>query len=138
MTAGHGLAHAEEASGSGSCRGPLNGIQLWIAQPEATRHGPPAFEHHAQLPMAEYRGAVATVLVGDLDGHRSPARHDTPLVGVEVDLHDTATLPLRADFVGRTRGEIDQASSSWLSDDGRFAPVASPLRRIVTGPPPWW
>lgn len=98
MTAGHGVAHSEETSAAGPYRGPLNGLQLWIAQPEATRHGPPAFEHHAELPKAEYRGAAATVLVGEFDGQRSPARHDTPLVGVEVDLHDTATLPLRPDF----------------------------------------
>ncbi len=46
MTAGHGVAHAEEDPGQGH-RGRLHAVQLWVAQPEATRHGPPAFEHHA-------------------------------------------------------------------------------------------
>jgi len=96
MTAGSAVAHAEESTGH--YRGTLEGIQLWIAQPEATRHGPAAFEHHAELPQVEHGGAVATVLVGEHDGVRSPARHDTPLVGVDLDLRERSTVPLRPDF----------------------------------------
>jgi quercetin 2,3-dioxygenase len=96
MTAGHAVAHAEEATGH--YRGTLEGIQLWIAQPEGTRHGPAAFEHHTELPQVECDGGVATVLVGEHDGVRSPARHDTPLVGVDLDLRERSTIPLRADF----------------------------------------
>ena len=66
MTAGRGVSHAEEATGH--YRGTLQGIQLWVAQPDATRHGEPAFEHHAELPRAEVDGAVATVLVGEFGG----------------------------------------------------------------------
>ena len=36
MTAGHGVAHAEEDPGRANR---LHGIQLWVAQPEATRDG---------------------------------------------------------------------------------------------------
>lgn len=96
MTAGDAVAHAEEATGH--YRGTLEGIQLWIALPDATRHGPAAFEHHAELPRVQHDGAVATVLIGEHDGVRSPARHDTPLVGVELDLHAASTVPLRRDF----------------------------------------
>jgi quercetin 2,3-dioxygenase len=98
MTAGAGVAHAEEATGSYSGR--LHGVQLWVAQPEATRHGEAVFEHHADLPRVELVGAQATVLVGDLDGEASPARRDTELVGVDVDAGAGATLalPVRRDF----------------------------------------
>src|SRR5262245_34899996 len=41
MTAGHGVAHAEETPASLTARA-QHGIQLWVAQPERTRHGPPA------------------------------------------------------------------------------------------------
>ena len=51
MTAGHGVAHAEEATGRHG--GELHGLQLWVAQPSATRDGPPAFEHHPELPTIE-------------------------------------------------------------------------------------
>ena len=41
----------EEATGH--YRGTLEGIQLWIAQPDAHPAGAPAFEHHAELPQVE-------------------------------------------------------------------------------------
>jgi redox-sensitive bicupin YhaK (pirin superfamily) len=96
MTSGDAVSHAEEATGH--YRGTLEGIQLWVVLPEATRHGAAAFEHHAELPQAEFDGAVATVLVGDFAGLRSPARHDTPLVGVDLALHRPTTVALRPDF----------------------------------------
>ena len=85
MTAGHGVAHAEDSTGGGSRR--LHGVQLWVAQPEGTRHGAAAFEHHAALPVAEVAGGVATVLVGSFLGAESPARRDTPLLGADLVLH---------------------------------------------------
>jgi quercetin 2,3-dioxygenase len=84
MTAGDGVTHSEEATGH--YRGQLHGMQLWIAQPEATRRGPAAFEHHAELPRVELDNAVATVLVGSFAGAASPARRDTALVGVDAAL----------------------------------------------------
>jgi redox-sensitive bicupin YhaK (pirin superfamily) len=96
MTAGEGVAHAEEATGH--YRGTLEGIQLWIAQPDGTRHGSSAFEHHASLPQRDLDGGIATVLVGELDGQVSPARHDTPLLGADLDLRSRTTVPLRPDF----------------------------------------
>ena len=97
MTAGVGIVHAEEHVDT--YRGMLHGVQLWVAQPSATRDGAPAFAHHAELPQAEIGGAVATVLVGELAGVTSPARQDTPLVGADLAIRPGATTwPLRADF----------------------------------------
>jgi quercetin 2,3-dioxygenase len=94
MTAGHGIAHAELAA-----RPPFRGVQLWIAQPEATRHGTPAFEHRAALPKVELDRGEAMVLVGGFDGATSPARADTPLVGLDLTLRRGATvLPTGAGF----------------------------------------
>ena len=84
MTAGSGLSHAEEPTGH--YRGTMHGVQLWVAQPEGTRNGAPAFAHHAELPRVELDGAEATVLVGSLDGAQSPARQDTPLLGASLSL----------------------------------------------------
>ncbi|QGG93668.1 pirin family protein [Actinomarinicola tropica] len=82
MTAGNGIAHAEETPASAASV--QHGVQLWVAQPEATRHGAPAFEHHAELPTVDAGGWGATVLVGALGDVRSAARTDTPLVGVAL------------------------------------------------------
>jgi redox-sensitive bicupin YhaK (pirin superfamily) len=93
MTAGHGVSHSEEATGR--YRGDLHGIQLWVAQPEATRHGEAAFEHHAELPGTTVDAVEATVLVGAFAGATSPARADTDHLGVELRLPaGRATLPV--------------------------------------------
>ncbi len=96
MTSGGAVSHAEEATGQ--YRGTLEGIQLWVALPEGTRHGTAAFEHHAELPQGELEGAVVTALVGDFGNLVSPARHDTPLVGADLNLHGSATVPLRPEW----------------------------------------
>ena len=96
MTAGRGVAHAEETPSGAT--GTLHGLQLWVAQPEANRAGAPAFEHHSALPEAEVGGVVATVLVGELAGSRSPARADSPLVGADLAATGAATLPLDPAF----------------------------------------
>jgi quercetin 2,3-dioxygenase len=97
MTAGNGVVHAEEPTGH--YRGDLHGVQLWVAQPEATRHGPAAFEHHAELPQVDVGGAHATVLVGDLAGAASTARQDTPLLGADLQLAPgRTTLPLASSY----------------------------------------
>ena len=96
MTAGHGVSHSEE--GTGRSYGELHGVQLWVAQPAATRSAPPEFEHHAELPRMEFGPVVATVLVGELDGVASPARRDTDHGGIDLDLRPgRATIPLRRD-----------------------------------------
>ncbi len=95
MTAGRGVAHAEEGT-AGSGGRPKHGIQLWVAQPEATRDGDPDFEHHAELPRVELAAGEAAVLVGTFAGVTSPARADTDHLGAELALRPgRSTIPLR-------------------------------------------
>jgi redox-sensitive bicupin YhaK (pirin superfamily) len=96
MTAGRGVAHSEEATGR--YRGDLHGLQLWIAQPEATRQQAAAFEHHDDLPQVELAHGEATVLVGEFAGAASPARRDTDHFGAVLGLRrGTTSVPLRSD-----------------------------------------
>jgi redox-sensitive bicupin YhaK (pirin superfamily) len=77
----------------------VHGVQLWVAQPEATRHGAAAFEHHGDLPQVALARGEATVLVGAVADQVSPARHDTELVGIDLDLRaGTSLLPLDPAF----------------------------------------
>ena len=97
MTAGCGVAHAEEATSS--YRGAVHGVQLWVAQPAATRNGPPGFEHHLHLPQLEIDYCAITVLIGDLAGTASPARRDSDHIGADLDLRPgSSTLPLNPEF----------------------------------------
>ena len=96
MTAGRGIAHAEE---SVRASGTLHGVQLWIAQPSLTRDGTSAFAHHADLPQIDVGHGTATVFIGEYAGAASSALTDTALVGIEADLRSgTSEWPLREDF----------------------------------------
>jgi redox-sensitive bicupin YhaK (pirin superfamily) len=98
MTAGRGIAHAEETPPENSGR--VHGFQLWVALPEATREVEPAFAHLASLPTADLVGGRAVVFVGSLAGARSDARTFSPLLGAELRGAPGGCLrvPLAADF----------------------------------------
>ena len=98
MTSGHGIAHSEETPARNS--GKLNGVQLWIALPEKARDVPPLFDHYPTLPAADLKAMSATVIVGELAGHRSPARTYSEIVGADIAFHERkpVNLPLRQDY----------------------------------------
>jgi quercetin 2,3-dioxygenase len=82
MTAGRGIAHAEQSPAGHDPT--LHGVQLWVALPEATRRAEPAFAHHAQLPVAGLGGFEITVFLGSLGGQTSPAQAFSQIVGAEL------------------------------------------------------
>ncbi|HEX2323136.1 MAG TPA: pirin family protein [Streptosporangiaceae bacterium] len=86
MTAGRGIAHAEESPVEHDPE--LHGVQLWVALPDASRLAEPAFEHHAELPVASTSGLTITVMAGELAGLRSPATTFSELVGAELAVID--------------------------------------------------
>src|SRR5690349_21520880 len=96
MTAGRGIAHAEQSPPDAAPV--LHGLQLWVALPDAYRWTDPGFEHHADLPLFEAEGVRGTVLMGELAGAVSPATAYTPLVGAELSISGTGEIPLRDDF----------------------------------------
>jgi redox-sensitive bicupin YhaK (pirin superfamily) len=96
MTAGNGIAHAEDARHQPA--GLMDGVQFWVAQPDATRHGPSAFAHHAELPHVDVGIGEATVLLGAFTGVRSPAQVASPLVGLDITVRGPIELPLVPEF----------------------------------------
>ena len=100
MTAGNGIAHAEEGVAEVGVvhASDTMGVQMWLAQPESTRHGESAFQHVDSLPVAEVGGAVVRVLIGEVSGAESDARVDHPTVGMDVTLDSQAELPADPSF----------------------------------------
>ncbi len=98
MTAGRGTSHAEESPPGHSPI--LHGVQLWVALPDEHSAVAPDFEHHWDLPVMADGGATVRVLLGELEGARSPARAYSPVVGAEVALSSgaDATLSLESGF----------------------------------------
>jgi redox-sensitive bicupin YhaK (pirin superfamily) len=82
MTSGRGIAHAED--GRAQTSGSINGVQLWVAQSEPTRHLSSSFVHCAELPRVERPNGAVTVLLGEFGSTCSPARVDSPLIGLDI------------------------------------------------------
>ncbi|GAB3598311.1 pirin family protein [Microbacterium tumbae] len=95
MTAGNGISHSEYSLTEDPI--PLDALQFWVVLPEAARHGSGAFEQHTDLPRVDLGAdAVATVVLGEFAGVRSPATVHSPIVGAEISVpaSGTVTLPL--------------------------------------------
>jgi redox-sensitive bicupin YhaK (pirin superfamily) len=98
MTAGHGISHSEESPVGRAGR--FHAAQLWIALPDAERHREPDFRHYPELPVITHGGFNITVLAGECDGERSPAKVYAPLIGLDLATRGPAqtTLPLDPAF----------------------------------------
>ena len=100
MTAGRGIAHAEEGvdmESTWEASGTM-GVQMWLAQPDATRNGSSGFQHLSELPEARVGRATARVLIGTLDDAESPADFGHPTVGLDVTLDGPTALPVTPHF----------------------------------------
>lgn len=93
MTAGSGISHSERSTPGTTV---LHGAQLWIALPEASRHGERRFDHYAP-PVRTGEGWIASVFLGSLLGETSPVPAHTPLVGAELTLGPGTVLELAVD-----------------------------------------
>src|SRR5262245_32000784 len=95
MTAGSGIAHAEQTPLQNTGR--LNGVQLWVALPDAHRHVTASFVCADRVPVLEHRGGLVQVFAGSLDGSESPGPHYSDLVGADVQVHEGSSVELSQD-----------------------------------------
>ncbi|MEU2631436.1 pirin-like C-terminal cupin domain-containing protein, partial [Kitasatospora sp. NPDC007106] len=141
MTSGRAISHSEESPREHARL--LHGAQLWVALPDAHRHTEPAFEHHPDLPrVTDLGGGLdATVILGELDGVRSPGTIHTPLVGADLTLREgtEVRLPVEPHFEyavltmsGLTEVDgvrLEPGSMLYLGTDRRELP----LRAVTDG-----
>ncbi|HEY6247554.1 MAG TPA: pirin family protein [Pyrinomonadaceae bacterium] len=95
MTSGAGIAHAEETPQNNS--GHLNGVQLWIALPDARRNVEASFQYIEKVPMIEQSGGVVSVFAGSILGCSSPAKHFSAVLGVDIAVHSPGRVELPLD-----------------------------------------
>ena len=95
MTSGGGIAHAEETPRKNS--GLLNGVQLWIALPDAYRNGQASFQHIDEVPIIEQAGTMVSVFAGSMLGCSSTAKHFSPILGADIALRATTSMELPLD-----------------------------------------
>jgi quercetin 2,3-dioxygenase len=93
MTAGAGICHSEVSTAATEV---LHGVQLWVALPDSDRNTARDFTHHVPQPLS-LDGARLRVLLGELQGVRSPVHTFTPLLGAQVDIDAGADVTLDVD-----------------------------------------
>lgn len=154
MTAGPGIAHSEESPGDHLPI--LHGAQLWVALPDSVRSAvSPAFDQYAELPVLSLPGATVTVMIGSVGGVSSPAPAYTPLVGADLRVTGTASVPLTSTFEyavlavdGLLRVEdtpLDRGEMLYLGSGRDAFAVTGPGRGLLLGGEPfdeqivmWW
>lgn len=115
MTAGRGITHSERFERARSEGGAMDGIQAWVALPDAMEETDPAFAHHgtADLPTYESGGLWARLVAGEAFGARAAVRTHSPLFYVhwKLDAGTQAQLPAefpeRAAYIARGSVEVD-------------------------------
>ncbi|MGB5201328.1 MAG: pirin family protein [Sedimenticolaceae bacterium] len=118
MIAGSGIVHSErqrdEIKASGNR---IEGLQLWLALPEADEEMAPEFHHYdaASIPTAYVGGVSAQILIGEAYGMRSPVKTLAETLYVEARLPPAQSLRLpesveeRAVYVVSGRLEAEES-----------------------------
>jgi redox-sensitive bicupin YhaK (pirin superfamily) len=151
MTAGRGIVHSERADPAfRAAGGTMHGVQIWLALPDAHEDDDPSFEHHPAraLPaIAPADGVRGRVLLGAAFGARSPVRHPSEPMLVDLELAAGAALDLAADTAERAvfviEGELRSAGHVLPADrlavlcGDRPATVTAtaPTRALILGGP---
>ena len=95
MTAGKGIAHSERSPGEERAAGPeLDGIQTWLALPQAKEELDPGFEHTpaSALPLVEGDGVRLQLIMGEGFGIQSPVTQHSPTIYAAITLSPGAAL----------------------------------------------
>ena len=92
MTAGRGIAHTEETPKENS--GWLNGVQLWVALPDAARGMMPRYQCTREQARREVRGSVVTSILGT--GSEGVQFHPGAVEDVAVQRGERTELGLEA------------------------------------------
>lgn len=95
MHAGSGIVHSERTTpGQREAESRLEGVQLWVALPEALEETPPRFEHYSEtdLPVWTEEGIRARVLAGKAFGCFSPVKISSGTLYVDAALEPGGRL----------------------------------------------
>jgi redox-sensitive bicupin YhaK (pirin superfamily) len=137
MTAGSGIVHSERTSPEvRASGGPLFGLQTWVALPVADEETAPSFMHHKahEIPKTEGDGTALSLVIGSLDGLKSPVKTFSDTVYADIALADGARYQLRAEHVERAlyvvTGEVEVIGQSGGFAAGEFV-IFKPGAEIV-------
>ena len=130
MTAGQGIAHSERSPSAERQAGPkLDGIQTWLALPQAKEELAPAFEHvpASALPIVDADGIRLQLIMGEGFGLHSPVTQHSPTIYAAIELGAGAALPIDH--------EADERALYLLDGDADVDGIAlDPMHLVLLAP----
>ena len=112
MTAGRGIVHSERTSPELRRTGfRVDGLQLWVALPQAHEETEPEFHHHGAdtLPVIDQAGIVIRVLAGTAYGLTSPVHTFSPMFYVDATIPAGCELELPREYEERAAYVVEGA-----------------------------
>ena len=113
MRAGHGVVHSERIPDDVRVQQlAVEGIQMWLALPQAQEQSAPEFVHYpaAQLPVIRTAHTELRVLIGRVNEQQSPVQTPAPTLFADVQLQAGAAFTVQADYSERalyvSQGEL--------------------------------
>ena len=103
MTSGSGITHSERFERGRREGGPLNGIQAWVALPDADEETDPSFTHYGteNLPTFHEDGIKARLVAGQALGLKADVKTHSPLFYLHWELKAGVRASLPAEFSER-------------------------------------
>ena len=86
------IAHTEQSVGEPRR---LHAAQLWIALPAEHADMAPRFDHYPDLPQWQNSGVNHRLLVGEFGAYRSPVFTLSPLIAIDMEWQEAATVQCR-------------------------------------------
>lgn len=119
MTAGRGITHSERFEEARRRGGRMDGIQAWVALPDADEEADPDFRHHpiGDLPSFTDDGLWGRLVAGKALGLEARVRTHSPMFYLHWELAAGARTSLPAEYPERAiyvaRGAIEVAGRSF-------------------------
>ena len=113
MTAGRGITHSERFEKGRREGDRLDGLQTWLALPEADEETDPGFVHFdaAELPAFDEAGVRGRLIAGRALGLAAPVPVHSPLAYLHLELDAGARFTVPAEYAERgvyvARGEVE-------------------------------
>jgi redox-sensitive bicupin YhaK (pirin superfamily) len=103
MTAGRGITHSERFERARREGGRMDGIQAWVALPEADEECDPAFSHHGagDLPAFDEGGVRGRLVAGRALGMQARVETRSPMFYLHWELAPGARVELPAEYPER-------------------------------------
>lgn len=139
MSAGSGVVHSERIPEDVRAAGmPVEGIQMWLALPREQEQSAPYFRHYAasELPQWQTAGVQVRILIGEVNGQRSPVQTPAATVFADIAFSAAAQCQIDADYAERalyvSQGTMQINDQQVSAGQLAILPASGPVKLATT------